>query len=486
MAILYVRKGSDQLKEILKALQDQSNQINSQIIQDLLDQHAVNQQHMRDLYARYRAEDLPILDRTFEDENKINRTLNNAFDVEIVDTKVGYFAGYPISYQVDKEQPNAKEADKVIQEFLVRTNMADMDAENVKLSAICGYSGRLLYIDQDGKENAMYLPPWEVIPIYDRSINSLQYAMRYYDITVKDQNETYTITRVEWYDSVNVTFYVSDKNGGNFTLDDTEPTNPQPHMFEEVPIIIFPNNDEFQGDAEKVMSLIDGYDRTFSDVNSEIEQFRLAYMAFYGYTPDEETIAAAKRTGAFGLDDKNETGVEFITKDLNDTIIENHLNRLEANIMRFAKSVNMTDESFAGNLSGVAIKYKLMSLENKCTPLERKMTAALRQQFKILATVWAKKGMAFDYTNIYFSFKRNLPVDITSEADTTSKLKGMVSETTRLSLLSFVDDVENEIEEMEKDNEGAIDLTKVITDEDLPVEDKPAEEEPFKKVEFDG
>jgi SPP1 family phage portal protein len=134
------------------------------------------------------------------------------------------------------------------------------------------------------------------------------------------------------------------------------------------------------------------------------------------------------------------------------------LNRLEGNIMRFGKSVNMTDESFASNLSGVAIRYKLMALENKCITMERKMTAALRQQFRVLATAWAKKGIPVDYTNIFFQFKRNLPVNLLDEAQTTAQLRGHVSERTRLSQLSFVDDVEWEMEEMSKDDEGRLDL----------------------------
>ncbi|HBC30996.1 MAG TPA: phage portal protein, partial [Clostridiales bacterium] len=58
-------------------------------------------------------------------------------------------------------------------------------------------------------------------------------------------------------------------------------------------------------------------------------------------------------------------------------------------------------------------------------------------------------------------------------ADSTGKLKGMVSEKTRLSLLSFVDDVEWEIEEMERDSEGMIVLDNFNFDE----EEEPEEEE---------
>jgi SPP1 family phage portal protein len=446
------------LQDILNDLIRLNGQVNSDIIKDLIADHAPKRAKMLSLYNRYKTDDLPILNRTFDDESKINRKLNNSFDSEIVDTKVGYFIGYPISYQVDKEQPNADKADATLQDFNLRNSIDDLDSETVKMATICGYAARLLYIDRNGQERAMNVNPWEVILVYDRSINEPQFALRYYDVTVKTGKEEVTRTRVEWYDDTTVTYYLQDDKG-EYVMDISEPVNPQPHLFDLVPVIAFPNNEEQQGDAEKVLNLIDAYDRTLSDVNSEIEQFRLAYMAFYGYDPDEETLARAKQTGAFGLDEKGEgVGIEFITKTMNDTAIENHLNRLEGNIMRFGKSVNMTDESFAGNLSGVAIKYKLMALENKCITLERKMTASLRQQFKVLATAWAKKGILMDYTNIFFDFKRNLPVNLTDEADSTGKLKGNVSERTRLAQLSFVDDVDWELEEMKKDNEGRLDL----------------------------
>jgi SPP1 family phage portal protein len=446
------------VQDVLKELIRLNGQVTSDIIKDLIDDHAPKRAKMLSLYNRYKTVDLPILNREFEDQNKINRKLNNSFDSEIVDTKVGYFIGYPISYQVDKEQQGYEKVDVTLGDFNLRNSIDDLDSETVKMATICGYAARLLYIDRDGLERVMAVNPWEVILVYDRSINEPQFALRYYDVTIKEGKEEKTRTRVEWYDDTTVTYYIQD-DSGEYVLDISEPVNPQPHLFDLVPVIVFPNNEEQQGDAEKVLNLIDAYDRTLSDVNSEIEQFRLAYMAFYGYDPDEETLAKARKTGAFGLDEKGEgVGIEFITKTINDTAIENHLNRLEGNIMRFGKSVNMTDESFSQNLSGVAIRYKLMPLENKCITLERKMTAALRQQFKVLATAWAKKGIPVDYANIFFQFKRNLPVNLLDEAQSTGQLKGNVSERTRLSLLSFVDDVDWELEEMAKDNDGLINL----------------------------
>lgn len=93
----------------------------------------------------------------------------------------------------------------------------------------------------------------------------------------------------------------------------------------------------------------------------------------------------------------------------------------------------------------------MFALESKCITAERKFTAALRQQFKILASAWNKKGLSMDYTSIWFQFKRNFPLNLLDEAQSSATLKGLVSEQTRLSQLSFVDDIEFEMEQMEKE-----------------------------------
>ncbi|SPT93131.1 phage Portal protein [Bacillus tequilensis] len=179
--------------------------------------------------------------------------------------------------------------------------------------------------------------------------------------------------------------------------------------------------DYVKGDAEKGLSLIDAYDRTLSDVSNEIEQCGLAYLILKGLGADEDTLQQLKKTGILELYDEKDD-VSYLTKDINDAIIENHLNRLEENILRFAKSINFSDESFGGNITGVAMKFKLIALENKCITIERKMTAALRYQYKLIFSAWAtkNKAKAEDYLKVWFGFKRNLPANVLEEAQTTS------------------------------------------------------------------
>ncbi|MFJ9462142.1 phage portal protein [Viridibacillus arvi] len=437
------------MQEFISLIKEQG--ITPEIIQKMIEAHKVDHDRMIRQYDRYKADVVPIMMREaaeYEDfetgrakriDNKVNNQLNNSFDSEIIDTKVGYMFGHPISYNTDEQEA----LEDVVAEFGIRNNVEDKDSEWGKKAAICGYGARLAYIDKEAVERIANINPWETIILSDIDITEPLYALRYYTTKVGDK----TIYKAEFYDESHVRYFVSDNNGGSYTVKEEKI-----HLFDYCPLFGLPNNEEMKGDAEKVLALIDAYDRTLSDASNEIEQYRLAYLILKGVGMDEETTEELKKSGIFELFGEHDD-VKYLTKDINDTMIENHLNRLEENILRFAKSVNFTDGTFGTSVTGVALRYKLMSLENKCITMERKMSAALRYQFKVLCSSWAKRGKCADedYLKVFFSFKRNIPVDLLEQANMTSVLKGNVSEETRLSLLSFVDDVKYELEKMEKD-----------------------------------
>ncbi|MGG2111923.1 phage portal protein [Lysinibacillus pakistanensis] len=412
-------------------------------------------------YERYKIEDaaVPILTRKPVDyaqgnayvqrvDDKVNNTLNNAFDADIVDTKVGYMFGNPISYVVDKQAQSLTKLSEAIELFNLRNSVDDLDSESGKKTAICGYSARLLYIDTDGNERAMVIDPWETIILSPTDVSEPKYALRYFKSAELDaQGDKVEIEQLAFYDATTEKLYTRTDKDSPFILKDE-----RKHLFDYCPLFGIPNNEELQGDADKVYKLIDAYDRTFSDASNEIEQWRLAYLVLKGMGMDEEDAQKVSRTGIFELMGEDDE-ISYLTKEVNDQMIENHLDRLEENIMRLAKSVNFSDESFAGNVSGVAMKFKLMALENKCKTMERKFTTALRYQFKVLCSAWAKKGICSkdDYFKLWFEYKRNIPIDLLSEAQASQALQGQVSERTRLSKMTIVDDVDYEIEEMQKD-----------------------------------
>ena len=466
----------------------------SNVIDDLITSHRSEKSRMLTNYKRYMAshdpDGTPVFKRVFDDPNKINNKLNNAFDADIIDVKLGYMIGNPIIYGVESTKYMVKQTDmtgieslvadkqamdadlETVKSFNMRNNVEDLDGETLKMASVCAYGARLLYIGSDGLEHVMNVEPWECIFVNDGSLDAAQYALRYYEITESDNKiKTY----VEWYDETNVYYYVSsevdaykDKERKTLYVPyEKDGKAYQPHLFKGVPLIQFKNNKELQGDCDKVYSLIDGYDNTLSDINSEIEQFRLAYLAFYGMAPDEKVISEAKKTGAFGM--TSDSRVEFITKNLNDAIIEHHLDRIAENIYKFARSVDFSDEAFAGNVSGIAMKFKMFGLESKCIMSERKFTASLRNMYKVLSSAWQTKGSSIDYMNMTFLWTRNFPLNLLDESQTTMNFKGNISEKTRLSLLSFIDDPEKEAEQM-RNEEAASGF--VNLDEEVPENDQ--------------
>lgn len=432
--------------KIVSLINDMSGQITSDILNDLIKSNKEDADKMKKSWNEFSG-DVAIKSRTFPDPNKVNNKLANDFRGLITNQLTSYVFGNPIKYRLDNtsyDDNSYSVADTYIQKFLKRNNVSDMDVQTGEMASVCGKAYRLLYIDKNGEERFMNINPWEVIYVKDQTIDEVQYAMIYYQVEINEGNQTYTVYRVEWYDDNNVTFYIQDRNG-NFGLDINESINPLPHLFKNVPIIKFDNNNLQQSDFESVATLIDAYDKTTSDMQNEIEEFRLAYLAFYGTEPTAETIRLARQTGAFAFPEG--TDAKFITKQINDTFLENHKMTLERNILKFASTVDYSDEAFSGtSVSGESRKWKLLAQENLAKMKERKFTKGLYDMFKVLESFMELKQISINYEDMNFIFTRSLPVELITSADLAIKLQGIVSEETILGLMPFVDDVQQEME----------------------------------------
>lgn len=430
------------------------NGITLEIIEQIISDHANKRKDTLEKYGRYKQteKDVPIFERTFEIEtaNKINNKLANDWFSEIIDTKVGYLFGKPVIYQVEKHIENYDLVTAAVERFKKINNIDDLNGEWCKFMGMCGYDAGLLYFDKEGQERVMRVDPWEACIISKTEINEPEYALRYYQ-THDDK------WRVDFYDGYNrTTFEGKELNKVNLIQ-----VEKKPHGFDYCPLFGLPNNAELIGDADKVLSLIDGYDRAMSDMNSEIEQFRLAYMLFIGYAPDDAALERMRKTGALYIPTAEDgEDIRFLTKQMDHGFIDSHLDRIEKNIERFAKHVNFSEAFGGGQVTGPAMRYKLFALESKSTITERKHEAAQMHMIKTLGTAWRKRGINIDYTAVDCKYTRNIPVNIVDEANAANALLSVTSLRTALEQLSFVSDVEAEIDRimLEKEEFGNIDL----------------------------
>ena len=400
------------------------NGITKELLQQIIAKHIYNSDYNKALYERYMAvsEGLPISKRQpyYEEENPINNKVNNDFFGEIVDFKVGYFAGEPISY-IYSETKEAEEvtggknavekANKVLTDFITRNNMFGVDMETTKNASIYGYSGRLFYIDKEGTIRVMPVHGYETIILSDTDISEPEFAVRYYTTLDLYGMERWT---VEFYDSKYITTFK-----GSSTLD-LEQVDKKEHLFDYCPLQGIANNKECLGDAEKVLALIDDYDKVVSDNSNEIESFVHA-MLLICLNADDEVIKKAQKSGSLIIPPvgthSTSDPVKWVTKQINDTFTEHHLERIEDNIYRFSRTPNLGDESF-GSASGVSLKFKLHGLETKCATFEANVMNSAQHMWRVLCSAWAKKGVTVDPLQICLEFKRNFPQDDLSTAQT--------------------------------------------------------------------
>lgn len=452
--------------------------ITDTLLNKIIEKHQNNRIHMLELYGRYRTEEesVPIFQREprFKHENQdiqeLNNKINNDYFGEIVDIKTGYFAGKAAVYTYsDSDESEAdtggeeamKVAAKVLNDFVMRNNMYDVDMECTKLAAICGYAGRMLYVDQEGNERVMAVEPFNSIILSDKEMTEPEFAVRYYQMLDINDREYW---KAEFYDQHNVYYY--EGNIGSMTFVDKKQ-----HLFDFCPLQGIPNNLELQGDAERVLELIDAYDRTISDNSNDIEGNTNAHMVFKNIVIDDQEMAEARKSGAFKFNSMNDGDVYYLTKEINDAFNSNHLARIEDNIYRFSKTPNLNSEKF-GEASGVSLKFKITGLESKCGAFEAKCQSANIYLFKVLASSLAKKRIPFDYLQCYVKYKRNFPLDLNGEASACSALIGAgLPKQVAFAELSFIDDIDYVMDLIEQEKDGIAPL-----EDEIP-EDKPPQDE---------
>ncbi|QIQ61204.1 portal protein [Bacillus phage vB_BcM_Sam46] len=415
-------------------------------------EHAAMSKDAQHRFGRYvqAKKHTPIMNREFDGEaaKKINNKLANDYFGEIVDTKVGYMFGVPVTVAYDKSLPGYENVMKNVERFEKINNFDDFNAESAKLSAICGYSAALCYFDADGLERVKKIDPWTAIIISKTEMHEPEYGIIYY----KTWEDKY---RAEVYTKTNKIVF----EGTSFAEADLLEIENAVHQYQYCPLFGIPNTAELQGDGDKVFSLIDGFDRSLSDSNNEIEQYRLAYLLFIGYEPDEEILREMVKAGALYVPSAADgEDIRWLVKDLNPAYVDSHLDRVEANITRFAKHVNFTDAAFGGDITGPAMRYKLFALETKSKYFERKHEAALRYMFKVIGSAWQVKATEFDFTGIDIKYTRNIPVNLLDEANTANALAAITSKETALGTLSVVPDVEKEKELINQEREEMLDL----------------------------
>ncbi len=102
---------------------------------------------------------------------------------------------------------------------------------------------------------------------------------------------------------------------------------------------------------------------------------------------------------------------------------------IAGDIHKFSMTPDFSDERFAGNLSGIAIRYKLFCLEQKTKLKERCFIAGLRERVRVMAGCMAGAGLPLpDAESLLITMRRRLPESDLEKARTIQALQGIVKD----------------------------------------------------------
>ena len=430
---------------------DTDYMLNEELILDLIQKHSTEKARLNKLLRYYKNENDKITNREYKNKNKPQNRLSHPYCQYITNTAVGYFLGKPVTYQTEDNKLLESLTD------MFRYNdEADNNTTLAKMASMYGYAYEIMYIDKWAKPRFKAVNPAELIVCYDNTLEeNIVLAIRYYD---EEVGEDEVITRLEIY-----TKPIQNEQGqvvGNGKLikgilkDDAVTLQEELDCyFDDIPVNVYINNDELYGDFERVLNLIDAYDQTQSDTANDFELFTNCMLVVNGELIDDEQ--------AQNLSDINviqflnsDSDAKYLIKNIQDTALENYKNRLNEDIHRFSFVPNMADENFSNNASGVAMKFKLMGLENLISVKEAKFKKGLMKRIELLcAYTKMKNNSDYSYLAIEPIFTRNTPANELEISQMMQNLTGILSEETVIGLHPKVTDTQAEIQR--KENEAS-------------------------------
>lgn len=399
-------------------------------------------------HNQYQLPRLKTLDRYYQGHNegilkpesrrietgKSDHRAVHSFAKYITDFQTAYSVGNPVNVKLPAKD---NRFDKV-------TQINDIDALNYDLFLDMTRYGRAyeyIYYGADSIEHCVRLDPLDTFVIYSLDVDPQPImAVRYHSVElVDDNNETIIDIIPETWTATEHDVYKPTTVGGAMSLDHTD-------MIRVFPVVEYDNNRFRTGDFEHVISLIDLYDSAQSDtanymtdlndallvINGDIDALFNGSTLLSGVDPNDpeamkklaqdklELIKEQKDANMLLLKSRmtangQQTSVDakYINKEYDVSGTEAYKKRVADDIHKFSHTPDLTDSNFAANVSGVAMKYKLLGTVELAAIKRRMFEKSLYQRYSIIYALdqSVSGGMKTDPNTIQFTFRDNLPTD---------------------------------------------------------------------------
>ena len=406
-----------------------------------------------------------ISNRTFGNPNIPNHKIVANHAKYIVDIATGFLVGNPIAY-------SGSQVDKIMDEYS-RMDIISHDTELEKDLSVFGIGYELMYLapvdEGDTEIRIKSIDPRGIFLVTDDTVDKNPlFGVHYQQRFKLDGSLNYYLINVYTEDKI-FTYHAKGLSKGQMTLfEESE------HYFGAVPVVEYRNNEERQGDFEQQISQFDAYNLLQSDRINESEQRVNSILFIKGFTLGEDNLT---HDSIIETTEKD-SDLKWLIKEIKEADNEVLRQSLLDDIHKFSYIPSMTDEHFAGNVSGEAMKYKLFGLLQLLSIKTRYMSKSLRKRLELMRNILNTKGSNIDISDVKITFKPNLPINTNDLASIINQLKGILPLETLIGWLPDIDDPAEQLQKLEEEQSKSIqNQQQALGNGTLPKFDEVAEDE---------
>ncbi|MGM0220049.1 phage portal protein [Enterococcus sp. AZ126] len=430
---------------------------NTDILAKMISHHNEHQvPRLQVLDDYYKAKNTNIIkNRKRKEKEKADHRAAHNFGKVLATFDVGYNTGNPLKVQI-----NGESSQTIIDEF---NQDNDIDGLNGELWLDMDKYGRayeIIYRDEDDIDYVDLCNAFETFVVYDTTVK------RKPILAVRYPKTKFTVDADEQF--IQPIIYTADKI---ITYDETtiaaiELKNPNEdaHEYKEVQITEFSPNRFRMGLYEDVLSQIDLYDAGQSDTANYMTDLNDALLVISGdieaagLTTDDavkqkEANMLLLESGTDINGNKTSVTAGYIYKQYDVNGVEAYKERVRKGIHEISMIPDLTDTNFSGVQSGEAMKYKMFGFNQMTAVKQRLFKKSLVRRYRLLFNLKSSVSEIdnSDLKGLRIVFTPNLPKAILEELKTLVDSGAELSQETILGLASFIDNVQEELDRVEKE-----------------------------------
>lgn len=305
--------------------------------------------------------------------------------------------------------------------------------------------------------------------VYDASRFGRAFELHYFDefeqpaVDLIDAKEMFTVRSADVKKEIIAAVHCPVYNGKMFVTvytdkeivsydNDWQETNRKPNPYKMVPVVEWQNTRDRLGDWEKGIPLIDAYDAAESDTANYMSDLNDAMLVIKGDVEstgmNASDIMQMKQANMLVLEsgvghNGQQTSLEagYIYKQYDVSGVESYKTRLIKDFFRIVGLPNLQDDATFSATSGIAIRYKLVDLQQVTSVKRGFFIKALKRRYKLLQSL-SENLKGFEAVNanlLTFTFHENLPTDVWAEIQSAINSGMEVSQETLMESASFTD-----------------------------------------------